>query len=158
MDSQTVSQEDIQHFVGKNRDYYLRTWTHLAQPSKIIKWNWAAFLLGPIWLAYRKELWPALAITLVYLLAEYFEQAELDLVLSLAFGLFGNYYYLNQAAKKIMRTKAQNVESEVQQEAIAKLGGTSAIGVLIMIVVLILFSTGTINGHEVSLLQSLFPR
>ncbi|QSN63742.1 DUF2628 domain-containing protein [Caballeronia sp. M1242] len=45
---------DMALFVGKNIEYYSRKW--VIQNTRMSKrtWNGAAFLLGPVWLVYRK--------------------------------------------------------------------------------------------------------
>ncbi len=41
-------------FVGVNTGYYIPRFRQIRQ-SRSAGWNWAAFLLGPLWLLYRKQ-------------------------------------------------------------------------------------------------------
>lgn len=45
---------DLAAIVGNNTRYYLPRFRNVAQNGRA-GWNWAAFLLGPLWLIYRKQ-------------------------------------------------------------------------------------------------------
>ena len=45
---------DVAKVVGINQEYYMPTFSKFETTGKSTKWNWAAFLLGPYWLLYRK--------------------------------------------------------------------------------------------------------
>lgn len=45
---------ELAAFVGNNGPYYIERFRRISQ-GKAGGWNWAAFLLGPIWLFYRKQ-------------------------------------------------------------------------------------------------------
>lgn len=48
-----ISAKDYAAVVGQRADYYLPRFKQLSR-TKAGGWNWAAFLLGPYWLLYRK--------------------------------------------------------------------------------------------------------
>lgn len=45
---------DVAQAVGTNQSYYMPVFENFEKTGNKIKWNWAAFLLGPYWLLYRK--------------------------------------------------------------------------------------------------------
>lgn len=46
--------EDVARVVGRNQHYYMPAFQKFEQTGKSTKWNWAAFILTPFWLLYRK--------------------------------------------------------------------------------------------------------
>ena len=46
---------DIARTVARNEHYYMPTFHRFEQTGKTAKWNWAAFILTPFWLLYRKN-------------------------------------------------------------------------------------------------------
>ncbi len=50
-----VSARDLKVFVGQNAHYYLPRFSKLCKRETSVSWNWAAFLLTPYWLWYRKQ-------------------------------------------------------------------------------------------------------
>ena len=53
LDGETA--EDYAMVVVTNSNYYLPRFQHLAKSDSHISWNWAAFLLAPYWLMFRKQ-------------------------------------------------------------------------------------------------------
>lgn len=67
--------ELMEDFVYTNIDVYRRKWENAEQASEAKMWNWPAFLITPIWLAYRKMYGPSvllfsmgIALTLIEIL------------------------------------------------------------------------------------------
>ncbi len=50
-----VKARDLRVFVGQNAQYYLPRFTKMCKRDTAVSWNWAAFLLTPYWLWYRKQ-------------------------------------------------------------------------------------------------------
>ncbi len=50
-----VKARDLRVFVGQNAHYYLLRFKKLYRQETAVSWNWAAFLLTPYWLWYRKQ-------------------------------------------------------------------------------------------------------
>lgn len=50
-----VTVRDLRMFVGRNAHYYLPRFKKLCQGNTSVSWNWAAFLITPYWLWYRKQ-------------------------------------------------------------------------------------------------------
>lgn len=53
-DARTNAEQEISAMVGVNTQYYLPRFRNIRE-CKSGGWNWAAFLLGPLWLFYRKQ-------------------------------------------------------------------------------------------------------
>ena len=70
------SADELAAVVGSNAGYYLDRFRRIAQ-GKSGGWNWAAFILGPIWLFYRKQY----GLGVLYLLL----QVMLDIATALAY-------------------------------------------------------------------------
>lgn len=55
MDLDGLSAGELSRFVGQNTHYYMLRFLKMAQNGSSVSWNWAAFLLTPYWLWYRKQ-------------------------------------------------------------------------------------------------------
>lgn len=44
----------VRALIGKNADYYIRKFNAIENKGSNSSWNWAAFLFGYLWLAYRR--------------------------------------------------------------------------------------------------------
>ena len=53
LNNDTGFENDVSNVVEQNAGYYIDKWKKASNPLKFAGWNWAAFLLSPIWLAYR---------------------------------------------------------------------------------------------------------
>lgn len=51
-----ISSKELAAVVGSNTPYYISRFRRVNQ-NKTCGWNWAACLLGPLWLLYRKQYW-----------------------------------------------------------------------------------------------------
>lgn len=60
-----VSAKEMRIFVGQNSQYYVPRFHKMCEKGSCFSWNWAAFLLAPYWLWFRKQ---HLAGTIVLLL------------------------------------------------------------------------------------------
>lgn len=70
------SADELAAVVGSNASYYLDRFRRIAQ-GKSGGWNWAAFILGPVWLFYRKQF----GLGVLYLLL----QVMLDIATAVAY-------------------------------------------------------------------------
>ncbi len=50
-----VSAKDFRLFVGQNSQYYVPRFYKMSQKGSSFGWNWAAFLMTPYWLWFRKQ-------------------------------------------------------------------------------------------------------
>lgn len=101
-----ISKSKIEEFVAKNpgemdpdSQYYVKLYeTYYITEKKrwFMEWNWAAFILGPIWMAFRGMFWAAVVLILVI---QAFDLLSLQLFLiSTLFvwvlvGFYGNALY-----------------------------------------------------------------
>lgn len=137
------------HFIGKNADYYLAKWARMDEKNNKMSFNWAAFIFGFSWVAYRKMYtYAALFIVLVGLetLLEYMldfsENASraVTAVIAFYFGFFGNYIYKLHTEAKTKEIVGQRLWNEARSE-LTRQGGTSyvaAIGFVVALVAVIL--------------------
>lgn len=142
--SETPTPADIQHqqlvhFVGSKHEFYLHHW---KKNENSFSWNWAAFLLGLFWLAYRKMYWACAILVGSMTLAigtalqlkipiETVQQWQPYFVISfsVALGLFGNRLYFLHAKHKIRQITTQHAPEDTLRE-IEKQGGGSLMSVL----------------------------
>lgn len=140
------TEAELRAFVGPNADYYLNKWSLAkVRPGQGGGYNWPAFLLGGVWLPYRKlyaaasTLWgialllgiwnllspkagPAISFPGVF--------AFIPFLLLLALASYANQLYLAKARKVITQVRAQGQSGETHLATIAQRGGTSRIAAL----------------------------
>ncbi len=138
-----LKQAEIRAFVGKNAGYYLRKWpSSLEDHGPARGFNWAAFMLSGLWVAYRK-MYRATLIMFGLILAESVceeiavatnlmsEQASASLsrisglIICLICGTLGNAWYLAHTRREIARVRAQDLPNDAYLAALARRGGTS---------------------------------
>ncbi|MBE9610580.1 DUF2628 domain-containing protein [Chitinilyticum piscinae] len=130
-------------FVGKRfNDYYGPRWGR-SNPG----WNWAAFLLGSVWMAYRK-MYGYCMIFLGLVIAETVLEIVLNvpdsigrmisIAIGVAFGITGTRLYQHHVQTRCAHI-AELPQAE-QEAAIRRSGGTSwpgAIGMLVLMLALV---------------------
>ena len=132
-----VNEEELNLFAGDKDNYYLKKWKNMEESGEIIDWNWGAFFFQTMWMGYRKMyLYAAVLIGLlvyidVVLIASLHPLTQLgvDIFIGILLGIFGNKLYYKHAKKKISVIKSDQPDPEIQKIEIAKAGGTSWIGV-----------------------------
>lgn len=137
-----VKEEELNLFAGDKDNYYLKKWKNMKESGKIINWNWGAFFFQTVWMGYRKMyLYAAVLIgLLVYIdviLIASFDlpfQLGVDIFIGILFGIFGNRLYYKHAKKKISVIKLNQHDPEIQKIEIAKAGGTSWIGLGLVLI------------------------
>ena len=132
-------------FVGKNYDYFLRKWEIAEQKKSKTSWNWAAFVFGGAWMAYRKMYiysWIFLGVMVLEILCEYaFGFPEkfsniINISIAVTFGLQGNSLYKQHVEKKTREIIAMNTPDQAQNELVRQ-GGTNIGATIGFIVALI---------------------
>ncbi|WP_444684654.1 DUF2628 domain-containing protein [Alkalicoccus luteus] len=105
-------------YIDINAEYYESKWEKHSRPSLFAGWNWAAFLLGPVWAASRHLYVFAASYFLIYLLFLLIESllpallnlgagaaatpaflAAPILFMHIAFGMTGNAVYMRKISK-----------------------------------------------------------
>ena len=137
---QGLTKEEAEAFIGNNAYFYMEKWREHG--GKTLKgWNWAAFLIGIEWMAYRKMYVEAVlaflavsaaSIVLNLLLGLFgvswgFGKALGDLF-RLVLGILGNLLYRNKALRSVRKTGVLDEPSRLSY--LKSKGGTSVIGVV----------------------------
>ena len=144
-------QEATRIFVDKNYEYFERKWEIASQSKKQLSWNWAAFVLGLGWMAYRKMYrysWIFIGVIGLEVIAELAfgllaaVSTGLNLGIAISFGLKGNTWYQRQVEQSVQQTMATRTPEQARLE-LARKGGTNMgaaagfIAALFVLVVLI---------------------
>ncbi|MFS0555948.1 DUF2628 domain-containing protein [Brevibacillus sp. 179-C9.3 HS] len=139
-----LSQNFLSAYVHHHK-YYLDAWR-----TKGLSWNWGAALFGEAWFAFRKMYVFAAIIYSVNLLLGFvlgvtgLDDATLNgiyillaLLQRVLFGLSANFIYYFSAVKKIK--KAHGKHATLDLDETRKLGGTSVLGVVVVVLVNLCF-------------------
>ena len=137
LEAEEVSETDeLKAYVGENTNYYLNQWNY---PS--YRFNWAAFFLTGLWMAYRQMYWQFLAVlgatVVVSLIVQTLgiSQAWIpNLAVGLVCGLFGSKWYHNHALRVIRKTRLKEPRADERIKLLAKRGKKTRPIVLIAII------------------------
>ncbi len=144
---------ELEIFVDTNQEYYLPRWKKITE-GKIASFNWAAFLVGMLWLLYRKMYIEA-GILLVIILTEGFlsemfllpyldfqTQSAYNTGVNIAYGLIlgflGNYIYYNSACRKIEKLKKDMYSGVDFENELKRRGGVTTIPILIVVGIVVI--------------------
>ncbi len=142
------NEHEVRAFIGKEADYYLKKWQPILEGrSQRAGFNWAAFFLTGLWLAYRKMFKGALIFWGIILIVPFLKssftfytlafgkpeptvaldilQALVDLVAPIICGTSGNIWYLSRTRKEINKIRVQGLQGEAYFQSLSKSGGTS---------------------------------
>jgi len=145
----------LRAFVGSNADYYLRKWFPLRQHAgNDGGFNWAAFLLSVMWIAYRKMYRVAAILVAILLLETVAEEilfvvilggevppgtdTVIGLVVAIICGANGNRWYLSHAKKEIAKVADRGFDQQEVIHALTQRGGASlaaSLGCILLFVV-----------------------
>lgn len=138
------SKELIGEFLGDNADYYFRKWEKAGNPEKKTSFNLAAFLIGGLWLGYRKMyrvLLVMLAIFLVLDIVQFMVNVDFNSAISagawVVLGISGNTFYFMEMKRKLANLSEHNFS--ISSEDVRKIGGTSWLGVGVAVLMLALY-------------------
>lgn len=164
------SRKELEAFVGKKAGYYLARWTPALDFSLSVGgFNWAAFFLSILWLAYRK-MYRLVFIFIGILVVEsvleelaiaggLWKEESLTLVgrifgfaLSIVCAKFGNGWYLSHARRQIATIRSRGEPDDLYYTELARRGGTNILAPLGLIIVLLAVGFGVAVALEV-----LFP-
>lgn len=159
--SETSSRRELQAFVGPKASYYLRKWAPALEGNRRdTGFNWAAFFLCGLWIAYRKMYVIAFVVygvaaleslledfLFVRILGEPEPPASVDRLITLGIsiicGVYGNRWYLSHTRKMVAETKAQGLQDKALLYALSKRGGTSllaSLGLFLLFCVTVFFT------------------
>ncbi|NSL55752.1 DUF2628 domain-containing protein [Uliginosibacterium aquaticum] len=144
-----LQEQRLANFVGAKYPFYRDKWAAAALKRQPTSWNWAAFVLGLSWLAYRKMYaYCAIFIAIIGL------ETLLELVIglpdslsyamnigtSVMFGLYGNTLYRHFAQGRIAAIETAGGRPEQIDAEITRAGGThlgAAFGFMLLLCVLL---------------------
>ena len=147
--------EATQIFVGKNYEYFERKWATGAQSKKQQSWNWAAFLVGFCWMAFRKMYrysWIYIGVISLEVLCEIAFglpaaiSTGVNIGIAIAFGLKGNAWYQQHVDQQVSQIIAAHPPAQARLE-LARRGGTNIgaavgfLGALLVLLMLIVAAT-----------------
>ena len=165
--SDEVTYEDSERrqlaaFVGSKAQYYLNKWAPLLRSGTgSAGFNWAAFFLWGLWLAYRKMYKVTLIFYAIIIVESVFEvvifvgvmgkpetpQAlgpVVLLVVSLICGAYGNRWYLSHARAAVSEHSREGLPGDALLETLSKRGGTNlaaSLGMFALAIVVQLLAT-----------------
>ena len=150
-DLDTETLEEVMEFVGKNKDTYRKKWSKFKYGKKgaQFSWNWAAFIFGFFWFAYRKmNVYAYLFFGVITIIDVLFliTTKQTSTNNSSFFGVFliiallGNQSYLEFVVKKVNKLKEQYPNKDERLKLIKKRGGISWINVLIFILAMVVYA------------------
>ena len=128
-------EETIRLFVQKNADYYIAKWKVMAASGSKVSWNWAAFFFTSLWFGYRKMFLYAFIYILLNLVSFIPILGFIVwIVLWVGMGMFGNYFYAKKTYEALLVLKQAYPGETEFKNMVAKEGGTSIFGVIVVIV------------------------
>lgn len=136
MNSSDVTDEALRMFIGRNAEKYLKKWSKIdsARPMSKFGWNWPAFLFNVYWLAYRKMYLQSLMWGAAFLIVGLFFK-EILIIGPIVLGVTANAQYFAIAKHKVQKIKAASGEPGTQRAAMMRQGGTSALGLIVSLVI-----------------------
>lgn len=102
---------DVQRLVGTKTEYYIPKFREMKVQNKQTSWNWAAFLVAPYWMIYRKMYAYGaglLAVSFIFSLVESAFASLLLLAGYVVLGLYSNNIYMKYLEEKAMQLKSMN--------------------------------------------------
>ncbi|KWZ36054.1 DUF2628 domain-containing protein [Burkholderia anthina] len=154
-----VSTDEIAAYVGKKARWYETKWAIAATRRSKHSWNWAAFLVGPFWMAYRGMYWHALALfgivfglSLIEMLffPNFFDSSQSNAIgigISVILGLHGNSFYQAHVRRAITRLRPHSAPGDSFLALLSVQGGTNWLAVIGFAVAFVFFCYATSLIH-----------
>jgi len=143
----TFDDKDIEDFVYKNTEYYIPKFNTIKQTGQQTSWNWIAFLIPAYWALYRKMYLIGAIVIGVSLILPIGPMASfiVNVAVSIGFGLYGNYLYLNHIEKRL--DSIRHLNNDEREEAIRSNGGVNlllaiavpVIGFILILITIVMF-------------------
>ncbi|MGL5695080.1 MAG: DUF2628 domain-containing protein [Peptostreptococcaceae bacterium] len=124
--------KDMVDYIQKNPEYYIPKFEQIQEYNKSTSWNWASFLLGPLWFLYRKMYAFGFGFMVLAFILSYipFIGWALPLACSVCYGIYGNDLYLKHLCKNLDEIKHLN--EDAKHRVIISKGGVNLALPLIM--------------------------
>ncbi len=113
----TVIDYDVQQLIGIKAEYYIPKFRELKSNNKNTSWNWAAFLVTPYWMIYRKMYGYGAGLLGVAFLLSLIGSVFLSLLLFAGYivlGVFGNDIYMKFLENKANQAKTMSEPYKTQ--------------------------------------------
>lgn len=131
--------QDMINFIQGSSETYMRRFEKMKEKNKPYSWNWPAFLFGGYWLIYRKMYALGIGVSIISILLNEFTKTSFPTwIISVIFGVFGNYLYLNYCNKKL--ATIVTLEAAEKQSQLLKQGGTSLKALILVIALIFIIS------------------
>lgn len=129
-------EEEENRFIGTKAEYYREKFREMRTLNQKVSLNWAALFFGIFWMLYRKMYGVAVGAVVITLLLGLLGAAGgvLGLVLTVCYGLFGNYLYMMTIQKRV--TDVQQFGEPARSQYFEKYAGVSNTAVLIGLVII----------------------
>ena len=116
-----ICDDEFIAFIGNNAPKYLLKFKKFnieGIDNFAATWHWPAFIVGSLWMLYRKlYLWALIAFILSLI-------PYINIAAWMAFGITGNYIYYKHAKKKIFEVKAAQPSSGIST-TLSQIGGVN---------------------------------
>ena len=132
-DLDASTKEGLQAFVGVKYDSrYKKRWDSMSDRHSKLSWNWACFLFGPFWMAYRKMYKLSFGYLAVYFILELVVNmlgdglsaiGFVDTIIWIGLTIFANYFYLVKSKNEVESRKSLSAEN--RKKELSQAGGTS---------------------------------
>lgn len=132
---QPSAEDELQPLVGPKAEYYLPKFREMREQNKKTSWNWAAFLVTPLWMIYRKMYGYGAAVMAAALVISLVGSSLLSTLLFggyIACGIFGNFIYLKYLEGK--KAEMAMMAEPMRTQFIQKNGGVHKQAVILTIV------------------------
>jgi hypothetical protein len=160
-----LNEQEIRAFVGRKAEFYLKKWQLALEGTgnagNATGFNWAASLLGGLWLPYRKMYRVAMIFYGIILLETVFEDIVyigilgkpeapgsigrfVGTIVAIVCGGFANAWYLEHTQEAITELRSQGLPEYAYLQELAKRGGTNiaaSLGFFIMFIVAMVVET-----------------
>jgi hypothetical protein len=144
--------------VGPHWESFRSTADKLKAGRVGLSWSWAAFLFGPLWLAYRQRFAWAVLLLLFYDVAGIAFSGDggdiASLIAAITPGIFGRALYLRQGLAKVDQIAANVPDERERLRQIDFAGGTNSNAVIVFILLAIAASAAML-WYGMALLQSI---
>ncbi|MDV2583027.1 DUF2628 domain-containing protein [Alkalibacillus haloalkaliphilus] len=151
-----MDEELVEDYIGKKYWYYIKSFTDMKRKQSKLSWNFAAFLFGVMWLAYRKMYRHAVAFAFLKVVivgvlvyrqlhehsTDWFLLAIVGVIFAahLIIGALGNQFYMVHVYRNVKILAYTPVSREAQVSGAEKTGQTSFISSVIALLALAVFS------------------
>lgn len=141
------SEEHYELFFGANSAYYNNVLAKMND-GKLALFNIYACLFGLCWMLYRKMYRTAGIVLVIIIIQAFIEQLLIHiyglsflgnieyrmaimLLIAIAMGFSGNYFYIKQSDRKISKILEMDLTTDETNQKLLKYGGTSSLSVVL---------------------------